>query len=252
MFTLYLINYQSAPKLWRIDLLFTLDPKDLTRFLRRLWSGKLRFQKRYVPYGIAFWNACSHLIQMIRHDFWYDYDREGSDSDKGTFRMGQLFGMLSSHMNSLFSGLARFWNRIALSFSRTWGKVPIAKRKEIWSIPDPVQCEQFRSGLIRIDQVWFDFPDQCAHCIGPISKLAKKSFHVNMAWIVQYVVVWSYDYTVRCIARILLYWCHVQYPHARSSFLDKLIRDTGQGPLNRTSFKSIAEWGITRYISCKK
>ena len=206
MFTLYLTNYQSAPKtitdrpsvhtwskwsgttfetimtrkapipkkirsVWDsfLECLFTLDPNDLARFFRWLWPGKLRFRKRYVPYRIAFWNAqfpCEQPVQRI-----------------GPFLKRNRVIILSD----LRQG----------SHCQTKTNMEHTRSGTVWTVP------------LRIDQVWFDYPEQCAHCTGPISKLAQKSFRVNIAWIVQYVVVWSYDYTVRCIVPILLYWCHV-------------------------------------------
>ena len=48
----------GAPrKPYRTGLLFTFDHAGLAQFLWQLRAGTLRFQKWYVPYRIAFWNA---------------------------------------------------------------------------------------------------------------------------------------------------------------------------------------------------
>ena len=114
------------------------------------------------------------------------------------------------NVNSLFSESAPFSEGIKLSFSRTWGKVAIAIAKP----KTKTNMEHTRSGSVwtaplRTDQVWLYFPEHCSLCIRWITKLAQKSFHVNVGWIVHYFVAWGYDYTVRFIASILLYWWYV-------------------------------------------
>ena len=48
-----------------LECLFTLDPNDMARFLRRLWPGKLRFQKdtsvwdSFLECSVPIWTDCS-------------------------------------------------------------------------------------------------------------------------------------------------------------------------------------------------
>ena len=92
--------------------------------------------------GLAF---CLHLIQKIWHEFCNNYDLERFDSKKDTFRIGLLLDCSASNVNRLFMGPALFLEQNLVIILSDLRLGCLCQTKTIWSIPDPVWCEQLHS-----------------------------------------------------------------------------------------------------------
>ena len=111
----------------------------------------LRYQKRYVPHRIGFWNA--------QLPMWTDCSA------------GQPH-FLEQNLVIILSDL-----RLGC----------LSQTKTIWSIPDPVWCEQLHSEPIRYDSI----SPSIVHIVSDRFPNRPKNCSVNMAWIVHYFVEWG-------------------------------------------------------------
>ena len=117
-------------------------------------------------------------------------------------------------------------------------------------LPNQNNMEHTQSGMVWTNQVWFGFPEYCSHCIGSISKLAQKSsvwtWHELSIILSNEARLHGAIYHGDSFVLMLCYWVkRYNAWHPRSTYLYQLIRDTGQVPMNRTSFESMAESGPT-------
>ena len=146
MFTLYRIDYRSAPK--------TISDRPSVHIWPRR-SGT-------VPVTITSWNA---PIPKVIRSVSYSFLERSARSVNG----------------QNLADRPHFWKGISLSLSWTRGKVSFAKRKQIWSIS--IRYSVNSSTPNRYDLVRFPW-EHCSHCIGSISEPDGKSirYSVNIAW----------------------------------------------------------------------
>ena len=121
----------------------------------------------------------------------------------------------------------------------------LSQTKTIWSIPDPVWCEQLHSEPIRYDSI----PPSIVHIVSDRFPNRPKNCSV-WTWHELSIILSNEArlhgaiYRADSFVLMLRYWLQLyNAPHPRSTYLHQLIRDTGQVSLNRTSFKSMAESG---------
>ena len=119
-------------------------------------------------------------------------------------------------------------------------------------LPNQSNMEHTQSGMVLTaplwtNQVWFGFPEYCSHCIGSISK-ALWTWHELSIILSNEARLHGAIYRADSFVLVLPYWVQrYNAPHPWSTYLYQLIHDTCQVPLNRTSFKSMAESGPTMW-----
>ena len=151
------------------------------------------------------------------------------------------------NVNRLFSGSAPFLEQNLVIILSDLRLGCLCQSKIILSRPDSVWCEQLHSEPIRHDLI----SPSIVHIVSDRFPIRPK-IHCVWTWHELSIILLNEArlhgviYRADSFVLMLRYWVELyNSPHPRSTYLYELIRDTGQVALNRTSFKSMTESGLT-------
>ena len=151
----------------------------------------------------------------------------------------------ASNVNRLFCGSAPFLEQNLVIILSDLRLGCLSQTKTIWSIL--VWCEQLHSEPIKYDLI----SPSIVHIVSDRfpNRLKNRSvwtWHELSIILSNEARLHSAIHRADSFVLMLRYWVQLYNAlHPRSTYLYQLIRDTGQVPLNRTSFKSMAESGPT-------
>ena len=153
------------------------------------------------------------------------------------------------NVNRLFSGSAPFLEQNLVIILSDLRLGCLCQTETIWSIPDPVWCEQLHAEPIRYGLVSPSIVHIALDWFPNRSKIPSVwTWHELSIILSNEAGLHGAIYRADSFVLMLRYWVQrYNAPHPRSTNLYQLIHDTGQVPLIRTSFKSMAKSGPTMW-----